>query len=188
MFHPCPYFGTSFFLGRVSVTPQAHVHLNTAALALPGRVDSFSQCKHPGPTCVCVPDVRLVKGKRSWVCAKGKVCVRDHREQNNLGCDFWFNIGDCTNTEHWAALSCGSFPFWHAKMQEDPGGFLWHFPFLIYGIWKILFLRLSLKLWSWHVHTIKFPWIKAETSGFMSGCWLNPPEKKPKPSGDPRGS
>lgn len=65
MFHPCPYFGTSFFLGRVSVTPQAHVHLNTAALALPGRVNSFSQCKHPGPTCVCVPDFRLVKGKRS---------------------------------------------------------------------------------------------------------------------------
>lgn len=89
MFHPCAYFRASFVWGEYLWHTEARAHLNTAALALPAGVEYFFQWKHLAPTCACAPGFRLVRGKKSWICAKGKVCVWDHREQHNLG---WFLV------------------------------------------------------------------------------------------------
>lgn len=108
---------SQFCLGRVSVTHTGNCSFKYSSTSSAWWGGIFVPVKASW-TQVCLCSwLQAVKGKKSWICATGRVCVWDHREQHNLGCDFWFHVGDSTNTEHWAALSCGCFPFWHAKMQ-----------------------------------------------------------------------
>lgn len=104
-----------FCLGRVSVTHTGTCSFKYSSTISAWWVEFFPSVSILDPRVPGLLTWGWWRGRRAEFVLKAK-SVSGIREQLSLGCDFWFSAGGCTSTDHWAALSCGCFPFWHTKM------------------------------------------------------------------------